>query len=151
MAVMPAANAALMNAALGTTATPERVQAAPQQVSIDIDLEPGFAVGDVASLHHAVEMQSSAAGKQVRLQSAAIPADRDFELVWTPANVSTVAGTVFAQRSRGETYVLLMLSPPNRGCAATDRSGVASRTRTVGSDGTLALGGHASRRKAGLG
>jgi Ca-activated chloride channel homolog len=110
---MPAATAALMNAALGTTATPERVQAAPQQVSIDIELEPGFSIGDVSSLHHAVEVQSSAAGKHVRLQSAAVPADRDFELVWTQADVASVAGAAFAEKVGGEIYALLMLSPPS--------------------------------------
>lgn len=110
---LPAVTAALMNAALGTTATPERVQAAPQQVSIDIDLEPGFAIGDVSSLHHAVEVRSSAAGKHVHLQSAAVPADRDFELVWTQADAATVAGAAFAEKVGGETYALLMLSPPN--------------------------------------
>src|ERR1700733_5735636 len=59
---MPAVTAAIMNAALGTTATPERVQAARQRVSIEIDLEPGFAVGEVSSLHHAVETQNAPSG-----------------------------------------------------------------------------------------
>jgi Ca-activated chloride channel homolog len=109
---MPAAEAAAMNSALGTTATPERVQAAPQQVSIDIDLEPGFTLGDVSSLHHVVEVQNSAAGKYVHLQSDAVAADRDFELVWTQAAAPTVAGAAFAEKVGGETFALLMLSPP---------------------------------------
>ncbi|MEP6884175.1 MAG: marine proteobacterial sortase target protein [Gammaproteobacteria bacterium] len=109
---MPAAAAALMNEASGTTATPERVQAARQHVSIDIDLEPGFALGDVSSLHHAIEMQNSAAGKHVHLQSDTIAADRDFELVWTQADVPAVAGAAFAEQAGGETFALLMLSTP---------------------------------------
>ena len=109
---MPAVDAAAVNAALGTTATPERVQAAPQQVSIDVDLEPGFTLGEVSSLHHLVEVQNSAAGKRVHLQSHTVVADRDFELVWTQAAVSTVAGAAFAEQVGGETFALLMLSPP---------------------------------------
>jgi Ca-activated chloride channel family protein len=107
---MPAAAAALLNATLGTTATPERVQAARQQVSIDIELEPGFALGNVSSLHHAIEMQSSASGKHVHMQSDAVPADRDFELVWTQADPPAVAGAAFAEEMGGETFALLMLS-----------------------------------------
>jgi Ca-activated chloride channel homolog len=109
---MPAAEAAAINATLGTTATPERVQAARQQVSIDIELEPGFTLGDVSSLHHAVEVQNSAAGKHVHLQSDAVAADRDFELVWTQAAAPTVAGAAFAEKLDGETFALLLLSPP---------------------------------------
>jgi Ca-activated chloride channel homolog len=109
---MPAAEAAGMNVAFGTTATPERVQAAPQQVSIDIELEPGFTLGEVSSLHHAVEVQNSAAGKHVRLQSDAVAADRDFELVWTQAAAPTIAGAAFAEKVGDETFALLMLSPP---------------------------------------
>ena len=109
---MPAVTAALLNATLGTTATPERVRAARQQVSIDIELEPGFALGNVSSLHHAIEMQKSAAGKHVHMQSEDVPADRDFELVWTQADSAAVAGAAFAEKMGSETFALLMLSTP---------------------------------------
>src|ERR1700733_357225 len=69
---MPALTAAVLSAALGTTATPERVQAARQQVSIDIDLEPGFALGNVSSLHHAIDSQKSPSGEHVRLQGSTV-------------------------------------------------------------------------------
>jgi Ca-activated chloride channel homolog len=108
----PALQAAVMNAILGATATPERVQGAPQQVGIDIDLEPGFTLGSVSSLHHAVEVQNSAAGKHVHLQSDSVVADRDFELVWTQAAAVTVTGAAFAEKVGGETFALLLLSPP---------------------------------------
>jgi Ca-activated chloride channel homolog len=109
---MPALTAAVLNAALGTTATPERVQAARQQVSIDIDLEPGFALGNVSSLHHAIDSQKSPSGEHVRLQGSTVPADRDFELVWTQADAAAVAGAAFAEQVGGETFALLMLSTP---------------------------------------
>jgi Ca-activated chloride channel family protein len=109
---MPAVEAAMMNTALGTTATPERVQAAAQQVSIEIELEPGFALGEVSSLYHNVDVQNSGAGKHVHLQSDAVAADRDFELVWTQAAASAVAGAAFVEKVGDETFALLMLSPP---------------------------------------
>jgi Ca-activated chloride channel family protein len=112
--VMPAASSAYVNASLGTTATPERVQAAPQNVSIDIDLEPGFPLGQVASLHHVVNVTNSPSGKKVHLQGDAIPADRDFELVWTQAALQGVAGAAFGERINGETFALLMLSTPQQ-------------------------------------
>jgi Ca-activated chloride channel family protein len=119
MGPLPVAEAAERNAILGTTATPERVQAASQEVSIDIELEPGFALGDVSSLHHTVDVQNSAAGKHVHLQSDAVAADRDFELVWTQAAAPTVAGAAFAEDLDGETFVLLSLSPPQHADALT--------------------------------
>ncbi len=109
---MPAAAAAMINAALGTTATPERVQAGRQQVSIDIDLEPGFALGNLTSLHHAIDVQSVASGRHVHLQSDSAPSDRDFELTWTQADGVAVTGAAFAEQVGGDTFALLMLSVP---------------------------------------
>jgi Ca-activated chloride channel family protein len=111
---MPAVTAAIMNAALGTTATPERVTAARQRVSIEIDLQPGFALGEVSSLHHAIETQSAPSGKRVVLHTDDAPADRDFELTWTRASANEVAGAAFAERIGGETFALLMLSTPQQ-------------------------------------
>ena len=113
-AAMPAVAAAFMNAALGTTATPEKVAAARQRVSIDVDLEPGFALGEVSSLHHAVETQNAPSGKRVSLHTEDAPADRDFELTWTRAAGKEVAGATFAERIGGETFALLMLSTPQQ-------------------------------------
>jgi Ca-activated chloride channel homolog len=113
-AQMPAVTAAIMNAALGTTATPEKVQAARQRVSIEIDLEPGFALGEVSSLHHAVETQNGPSGKRVLLHTDDAPADRDFELTWTQASGTEVEGAAFAEKIGGETFALLMLSTPQQ-------------------------------------
>jgi Ca-activated chloride channel homolog len=111
-AAMPAATAALMNATFGTTATPERVTSARQAVGIDIELAPGFPLGEVRSLHHNVQVQRFASGRHVHLESEQVPADRDFELTWTPAAAAGVAAAAFAEKVGGETFALLMLSPP---------------------------------------
>jgi Ca-activated chloride channel family protein len=113
-AQMPAVTAAIMNVALGTTATPEKVKPAQQRVSIDIDLQPGFSLGEVSSLHHPIETLSAASGKRVQLHTEEAPADRDFELTWTQASYKEVAGAGFAERVGGETFALLMLSTPQQ-------------------------------------
>ena len=113
-APMPAITAAILNAASGTTATPEKVTAARQRVSIDIDLEPGFALGEVSSLHHAIASQNAPSGKRVSLHTDDAPADRDFELTWTQAPGKEVAGAAFAEKIGGETFALLMLATPQQ-------------------------------------
>jgi Ca-activated chloride channel family protein len=100
------------NSVAGVNATPERVTSPQQQVSIDVELAPGFPLLSVDSLHHEVETHADALGKHIHLAGNQVPADRDFELVWVPAGVRDVQAAVFAERSGDETYALLMLSPP---------------------------------------
>lgn len=101
-----------INAALGTTMTPERVTSVQQRVSIEVELAPGFPLRSVQSLHHAVTSSEDALGRHVKLEGAQVPADRDFELVWTPAVVPDVQAAAFAEQVGEETYALLMLTPP---------------------------------------
>ncbi len=54
-------------------------------VWIQVDLDAGFPVGRILSRHHGVV--TAARGERrfrVRLRSPRVPADRDFELAWTP-------------------------------------------------------------------
>jgi Ca-activated chloride channel family protein len=108
--VVAAARAA--NAVPGIDATPERVTGPQQKVDIDIELAPGFALQSVDSLHHQVANTADAAGRHIQLTGSDVPADRDFELVWTPAVVPALQATVFAERHGADTYAMLMLSPP---------------------------------------
>jgi Ca-activated chloride channel family protein len=101
-----------VNARLGTTATPERVAAPTQQVSIEVELAPGFATGSVRSLHHAVSIRQDGHGHRVALRGDALPADRDFELTWTSAASTAVQAAAFAERIGDETYALVTLTPP---------------------------------------
>ena len=112
-APLAAANAALVNAANGTSATPERVTAPLQNVDITVELAAGFPVSSVTSLHHAVEVNSDALGKKIHLAGSRIPADHDFELVWTPAVAGDVAAAAFAEQVGEDTFALLVLAPPN--------------------------------------
>jgi Ca-activated chloride channel family protein len=112
-APLAAANAAAVNAAYGTMATPERVTAPPQHVDIKVELAPGVPLGSVASLHHAVQVEDDPAGKHIQLSGDQIAADHDFELVWSPAAADDVATAVFAQKSGEGAFALVVLTPPN--------------------------------------
>jgi Ca-activated chloride channel homolog len=101
-----------INMAAGTTLTPERVTSATQHVDIDVELAPGFALQSVESLHHSVITTQDGVGQHVKLSGSQVPADRDFELVWTPAQVPTLQASVFGERVGDDTYALTMLSPP---------------------------------------
>ncbi|MFO0767218.1 MAG: VWA domain-containing protein [Nitrospiraceae bacterium] len=41
-----------------------------------------------------------------------MPADRDFELTWTPSPSAAPSATLFTEQREGHTYALLMLMPP---------------------------------------
>ena len=55
-----------VNTALGTTATPERVTSAQQQVRIEVELAPGFPLQSVRSVHHTVDMSQDAVGRRIK-------------------------------------------------------------------------------------
>jgi Ca-activated chloride channel family protein len=100
------------NATLGTSATPERVTSPQQQVNLQVELAPGFPLQSVNSLHHSVIVREDSLGRRITLDGTQVPADRDFELVWVPAAAPDVQAAAFAEQVDGETYALLMLSPP---------------------------------------
>jgi Ca-activated chloride channel family protein len=91
---------------------PEQVSSEAQKVAIEVDLAPGFALNTLESLHHPVSETQSASGPRIRLASSEAPADRDFELVWTPQLAPDTQATAFAERRGNDSYVLLMLTPP---------------------------------------
>src|SRR5262249_5610645 len=86
------------NAVAGVDATPERVTSEQQQVNIDVELDPGFQLESVDSLHHQVATTVDSVGRHIKLAGSQVPADQDFELVWTPAVLHDVQGAVFAER-----------------------------------------------------
>ena len=48
------------------------------------------------------------------LRQDAVPADRDFQLTWTPAPSKEPTATVLTEQRNGETYAMLMLVPPTQ-------------------------------------
>lgn len=132
-APLAAANAAFVNASIGTSATPERVTAPRQNVDITVELAPGFPVGSLTSLHHVVSVRNDALGKLIHLAGRQIPADHDFELVWTPAVAGDVATAAFAETVGDDTFALLVLTPPNAADEATQPREVTFIIDTSGS------------------
>ena len=82
-------------------------------ISLSLSLTPGFPVAKVESLFHPViVIPDPDGGYQISLKKDAVPADRDFQLTWTPAPSQEPTATVFTEQQNGETYAMLMLIPP---------------------------------------
>ena len=91
--------------------TPSRASINP--VSLSLTLDPGFPVAKVESTFHPIiAIPDSNGGYQISLRADAVPADRDFQLVWHPTPRTEPMATVFTERHHGETYAMLMLVPP---------------------------------------
>lgn len=91
-------------------------------VWIQVDLDAGFPVGRILSRHHGVI--TAARGERrfrVRLRSSRVPADRDFELAWTPRDDALPRSALFEEDRDGARYVLLTLFPPTGSQVETSR------------------------------
>ena len=82
-------------------------------ISLSISLTPGFPIAKVESLfHQVIVIPDPDGGYQISLKKDAVPADRDFQLTWSPAPSAEPAATVLTEQRNGETYAMLMLMPP---------------------------------------
>src|SRR5262249_8872017 len=84
-------------------------------------LDPGFALKSLYSPTHAIAAEPVGAFVQlVTLADETVPADRDFVLIWAPAQSRLPEATLLAEGgSGGETYGLLMVLPPSLSSTAT--------------------------------
>jgi len=87
--------------------------AGPQNpVSIEIHLQPGFPLANLASPYHRIRSEPApGGGRVVRLADGEVPADRDFELRWRSAAAEPSVG-LFRERLGRSDYLLAMLTPP---------------------------------------
>jgi Ca-activated chloride channel family protein len=82
-------------------------------VAITVHLNAGFPLGDVKSHHHAVKIDAPADDTRViRLDNNVVPADRDFELTWTPAATEAPSVGLFREHVGDSDYVLALVTPP---------------------------------------
>jgi len=82
-------------------------------VRIKVELDAGFPVRRLVSRYHAVLTEAWGEGKyRVRLRDPLSPADRDFELAWTPQEGAMPRSALFEETRDGARYVLLTLFPP---------------------------------------
>ncbi len=90
-----------------------RVEPPTNPVAITVHLNAGFALGDVKSHHHAVKIDAPSDDVRViRLDSHVAPADRDFELTWTPASTAAPSVGLFREHVGNADYVLALVTPP---------------------------------------
>lgn len=83
-------------------------------LSLALTLKPGFPLSKVESAYHPiVVIPDGDGGYQISLKEDAVPADRDFQLVWSPAPRTESVATIFTEQKNGDTYALLMLVPPS--------------------------------------
>lgn len=91
-------------------------------ISRSLSLVPGIPVAKVESLFPPViVIPDPNGGYQISLTKDAVPADRDFQLTWSPALSTEPAATVLTEQRNGETYALLMLMPPTQQHNAASR------------------------------
>jgi Ca-activated chloride channel homolog len=82
-------------------------------LSITIKLDAGFPLTDLKSPHHKITSDDWSDGiSTVTLAEGAVPADRDFELVWTPKTGTAPVAGIFRETIDGDTYLLAMVLPP---------------------------------------
>jgi Ca-activated chloride channel homolog len=94
------------------------VEPATNPVAITVHLNAGFPLGEVKSHHHAVTIDAPAEDvRLIRLDTHVVPADRDFELTWTPAAAAAPSVGLFREHVGDADYVLALVSPPLLGAA----------------------------------
>lgn len=82
-------------------------------VSINIRLDPGMPLSRLESVYHAMTQEKDTQGiYHLALQESAVPANRDFELLWVPGTGSAPQAALFNEQWQGDEYGLLMLLPP---------------------------------------
>lgn len=82
-------------------------------VSITVHLNAGFRLGEVRSNHHQANVEApSAEARVVRLAEGEVPADRDFELTWTPEAGPTPSVGLFRERVGDADYFIAYVTPP---------------------------------------
>ena len=90
-------------------------------VRIEVELDAGFPIDRLFSRYHAVRSEGNEGRYRVWLADERVPADRDFELCWTPKPGTLPRSAVFEEEREGATYVLLTLFPPVGPAVAASR------------------------------
>jgi Ca-activated chloride channel family protein len=80
-------------------------------VTLSVALDAGFPLAKLESRYHAVTIDESADHRYTVTLDGAVPADRDFELVWTPDVGRAPGAAVFVERGGGTSHALMMLVP----------------------------------------
>jgi len=88
-------------------------------VSITVNLNSGFDLGDVTSPFHKIDVKDNGVQSKTVTLSGIVPADRDFELDWHAKGDAPQAG-LFKQNVNGHDYLLGFITPPETNGPGTD-------------------------------
>lgn len=93
--------------------TPPYHDATAHPVSIHANLNTGFPIASLESLHHPIVQQELAEHEySIDLATGDMPATRDFVLRWSPDVGSVPEAALFKEQWQGDDYALVMLMPP---------------------------------------
>ncbi|HUP50687.1 MAG TPA: marine proteobacterial sortase target protein, partial [Thermoanaerobaculia bacterium] len=85
----------------------------PANVTLSVDLQPGYSLRDIRSTHHRVAQETLGHNRyRLALDEDTLAPDRDFELVWQPDLGATPLATVLTEEQEGATYALVLVTPP---------------------------------------
>jgi Ca-activated chloride channel family protein len=81
--------------------------------SLAVDLAPGFAIGKLESASHPIlAIKGEHDRHLVTLREESVPADRDFQLSWEPADSNRPTAALYAEKTDAAAYAFLMLMLP---------------------------------------
>lgn len=123
-------------------------KAAPvNPLTLTVHLNPGFALGEVASSFHDVTAEISPEGGKLITLARSEFADRDFELTWKPSAGAEPEIGLFSETVNGNDYALIYVTPP----AAAQREKRMPRDVVFVIDNSGSMGGPSmSQAKASL-
>jgi Ca-activated chloride channel homolog len=88
-------------------------------VRIKVKLDAGVPLAEITSTYHAVTVKRpDEHSAEIELAAGSVPANKDFELVWTPQPSRAPQAALFTEAGQDRTYGLLMLLPPAAGAEA---------------------------------
>jgi Ca-activated chloride channel family protein len=89
-------------------------------VSIEVKLNSGFVLGEVKSSFHQITLNRTGdETATLSLASGTVPADKDFELTWSPKAAAVPQTALFHEIVNGQDYLLAMVTPPTLDASPT--------------------------------
>lgn len=109
-------------------------------VAIQVALDAGVPLAGVESPYHRIDVKESGdSRREIALADGTTPANRDFELTWTPRTAALPQAAWFTEEKDGSYYGLLMVLPPAAARAARLPREVVFVLDTSGSMGGASL------------
>lgn len=93
---------------------PREIEGIHNPVTLQVSLDAGFPLAKVSSPHHPVKIEREDDTATIRLDGP-VPANRDFELIWTAKPLTEPTAALFQEKVDGEDYLLAFVTPPQIG------------------------------------